>query len=125
MRALSILQPWAWLIVNGHKPVENRTWYTKFRGEILIHAGKRWGPEQRDDVEWVQLTFPGLVLPDTYERGGVVGKATIVDCVQRMSSPWYAGPHGFLLEGAQALPFVPYRGQLGFFEIPRSALEAG
>ena len=39
MKALSIKQPWAWLIVNGFKDIENRTWRTKIRGEFLIHAG--------------------------------------------------------------------------------------
>src|SRR5438045_8559495 len=39
MKALSIRQPWAWLIVNGHKPVENRSWSTKYTGKLLIHAG--------------------------------------------------------------------------------------
>ncbi len=37
---LSIRQPWAWLIVNGYKDIENRTWSTRFRGKVLIHAGK-------------------------------------------------------------------------------------
>jgi len=39
--ALSIWQPWAWLIANGYKDIENRTWWTKFRGPFLIHASKR------------------------------------------------------------------------------------
>ncbi|WP_245839042.1 ASCH domain-containing protein [Yersinia kristensenii] len=38
MKALSIRQPWAWLIVNGYKDIENRTWNTKCRGPVLIHA---------------------------------------------------------------------------------------
>jgi len=42
MRALSVKQPWAWLIVNGYKKIENRNWPTSFRGRIYIHAG-RWG----------------------------------------------------------------------------------
>src|SRR5580765_3071606 len=42
MKALSIRQPWAWLIVNGHKPVENRSWPTKYTGKLLIHAGQRF-----------------------------------------------------------------------------------
>jgi hypothetical protein len=37
--SLSIRQPWAWLIVQGHKPIENRTWPTTYRGPLLIHAG--------------------------------------------------------------------------------------
>lgn len=49
MKALSILQPWAWLITAGHKDIENRRWWTNYRGPFLIHAGKKWGAEQEDD----------------------------------------------------------------------------
>lgn len=38
MKALSIQQPWAWLIVNGYKDVENRDWNTKFRGRFYVHG---------------------------------------------------------------------------------------
>ena len=41
VKALSIQQPWAWLIVNGHKDIENRDWRTNFRGPVAIHAGKK------------------------------------------------------------------------------------
>ena len=37
-KALSIQQPWAWLIVNDHKDIENRDWRTHYRGPVLIHA---------------------------------------------------------------------------------------
>ena len=40
MKALSIQQPWAFLIVNGLKDIENRDWSTTFRGLIYVHAGK-------------------------------------------------------------------------------------
>ena len=39
LKAISIRQPWAWLIVNGYKDVENRVWFAKLRGRVLIHAG--------------------------------------------------------------------------------------
>ena len=39
LKAISIRQPWAWLIVNGYKDVENRTWKAKYTGALLIHAG--------------------------------------------------------------------------------------
>lgn len=119
MRALSILQPWAWLIVHGHKPVENRKWSTTYRGPLLIHAGKRWGPEQRSDLANVRAMFPGLVVPDTFDLGCVVGVATVTDCVQHMHTPWFFGPFGFVLERARPFPKpVPFKGQLGFFEVP-------
>jgi len=51
MKAISIRQPWAWLIVNGYKDIENRSWPTKFRGRVLIHASKGMTRAEYDDVE--------------------------------------------------------------------------
>lgn len=124
MKALSILQPWAWLIVHGYKDIENRNWKTAFRGRILIHAGKRWGREQKDDLEWIRQNFPTIPLPDSFELGGIVGAATVTDCVDQSSSRWFFGEYGFVLAEPATCGFVPWRGQLGFFDIPRSALAA-
>jgi len=112
--ALSIQQPWAWLIVNGYKDVENRTWPTKFRGRIQVHAGKRF---DYAGWEWVRLNFPEIPFPPrgAFQTGGLVGCVEIVDCVQRMDSPWFCGPYGFVLEHGCPLPFVSCRGRLGFF----------
>lgn len=38
--ALSIRQPWAWLILHAGKDIENRTWQTYQRGWFAIHASK-------------------------------------------------------------------------------------
>ncbi len=40
MKVITIKQPWATLIAEGYKEYEFRTWKTKYRGDILIHAGK-------------------------------------------------------------------------------------
>jgi hypothetical protein len=50
-KAISIRQPWAWLIVNGFKDVENRSWKTKYRGPVLVHAGRKI---EKYAYEWVQ-----------------------------------------------------------------------
>lgn len=42
MKALSIRQPWAWLIVAGYKDIENRSWPTNFRGRVYIHASRKF-----------------------------------------------------------------------------------
>lgn len=116
MKALSILQPWAWLIVTGRKDIENRTWGTGFRGEVLIHAGKTYPKRDfKDDAEdW------GDDFPRQREAmiGGIVGVATIVDCVRKSDSKWFNGPYGFVLRDARPLPLTPLRGQLGFFDVP-------
>ena len=78
MKALSIRQPWAWLIVNGYKDIENRTWSTDFRGRIYLHAGKRVKtgdfPEQRDYIR-----ESGLILPEEPPLRAMVGEVTITD----------------------------------------------
>lgn len=124
MKALSISQPWAWLIAQGFKEVENRRWPTAFRGQFLIHATSKWEDEQRADVARIRAAFPGIVLPRKFLLGGIVGHARLVDCVDRCDSHWFAGPYGFVIEDAEPLPFAPCRGELGFFHVSREILEA-
>jgi hypothetical protein len=117
--ALSIQQPWAWLIVNGLKDIENRSWPTRFRGPVLIHAGKKVDTYAAEDVEEGHHPVTGSphlwATPLTWERGGIVGVAEIVDCVTAHSSEWFVGEHGFILRNARPLPFRPCSGKLGFF----------
>jgi hypothetical protein len=110
--ALSIQQPWAWLIVNGYKAVENRDWPTKMRGWIWIHAGKKIDAE---GYQWVRENFPDIPLPTGFDIGGIVGRARLVDCVTEMDSPWFFGRYGFVVEDAEPQPLAPCRGKLGFF----------
>jgi hypothetical protein len=113
--ALSIQQPWAWLIVNGYKPVENRDWSTRVRGWIGIHAGKKF---DREGYDWARATFPDIPLPalkTDYPMGGIVGRARLIDCVRHMDSPWFFGKYGFVMTEAEPLSLLPCRGKLGFF----------
>lgn len=124
IKALSITQPWAWLIAQGHKDIENRRWPTAFRGHFLIHASGKWGHEQAMDLESIRAEFPRLVLPPRFDLGGIVGHAEIVDCVSECDSRWFGGPFGFVIVNASPLPFVPWRGELGFFPAGHELLEA-
>lgn len=121
MKALSIKQPWAWLIANGHKNIENRDWPTNFRGRFLIHASKTM---TKADYHACVLFLMGLpnrnwFLPSFFELkpqcGGIVGEARLVACVTDTSSPWFTGPFGFVIEEAVTFPFQPCKGMLGFF----------
>lgn len=122
---LSIRQPWAWLIVHRHKAIENRSWPTWKRGQILIHAGKAVDHEAIEALRcgWHPVTYGllSLEVPDQFETSGIVGAADLVDCVQQSDSEWFVGPHGFVLANARPLPFVPCRGALGFFKLPEAA----
>jgi hypothetical protein len=120
--ALSIRQPWAWLIVNNWKNIENRPWSTRFRGPVLIHAGKTMTRGDYDAcLFFVDAVFPKLAsaIPscELLERGGIVGVATVIDCVDTHPSEWFCGDYGFVMADARPLPFQACKGRLGFFKI--------
>jgi patatin-like phospholipase/ASCH domain-containing protein len=69
MKSLSIRQPWASLIISGVKDVENRTWPTRYRGPVLIHASLRVDDTSSEDIE---RRF-GVRLPAELPLGGIVG----------------------------------------------------
>ena len=127
MKALSILQPWAWLIANGYKDIDNRNWREgnsglKFRGPFYIHAGtildRRAAAEffaGRHPITGERLPFAvPMNLAD--QCGGIVGEAEIVDCVTQSDSPWFVGPFGFVIRNARPLPFRACREAYGFFD---------
>jgi len=118
MKALSIRQPWAWLIVNGYKDIENRTWRSSFRGSIYVHTGQKLLTDdfqvQRDYIEKL-----GLVLPDSFNLGAIIGEITITDCIDTSVNPWFCGPFGFVLSDPIAYPEpISCKGRLGLLGIP-------
>ena len=124
---LSVRQPWAWLIINAGKDIENRNWSTRLRGKVLIHAAKGiTRAEWKAAWEWVREHCPEAwdkgckeIEAGTIERGGIIGSVEIVDSVNHSESPWFCGKYGFVLRNPQPLPFFPCKGQLGFFKEPR------
>lgn len=130
---LSIRQPWAWAIINVGKDIENRTWKTNYRGRFLIHAAKGCTQAEYYDAKDFCLYAldqkfrgKGIVFPawQNSVRGGIVGVAEIVDCVDRHDSQWFFGPYGFVIRNAQPVEFRPLKGALGFFHLPNGGGEA-
>lgn len=120
MKALTICQPYAHLIAIGAKRVENRTWPTRYRGPLLIHAGK--SREWLGGAESTGMAF-----------GAVIATATLVDClhidaVERGEHtriyPWLrdhehtVGPWCWVLADVAAIPEpVPARGAQGLWNM--------
>jgi hypothetical protein len=121
LKAISIQQPWAWLIVNGIKDIENRTWATRYRGPLLILASQKPCYDYAAVVK--KLKKKGYPLPDSLDRGGIVGIVDLVDCVTHSRSTWFQGPYGFVLENARTLPYTPWKGKLGLFNVPQDAAQ--
>lgn len=115
MKIISIRQPWASLIVSGHKDIENRTWTTRYRGPVLIHASQRPDDVSSEDIERRFGVSPASEEP----LGGVVGVADLVDCLTTHASRWYAqGHYAFVLANARQLPFVRWKGALSLRTAP-------
>ena len=114
---LSIRQPWAWLIATGQKDIENRDWTTKFRGEFLVHAGKRV-PSEAELMD-AERSYGVKIDRSALQYGGIIGAARIVDCVSSHASKWFLGDFGFILADARILPFLPVTGMLGFFTVKK------
>lgn len=122
MKALSIQMPWAWLIVNGWKDIENRSWKTNYRGRIYVHAGKKFDMKAFDWLIARKYLLPAsdgvtaLIL--WWNHSGIIGEVDIIDCVTESKSPWFTGKYGFVLANAKPYkPFIPYKGQQRFFEV--------
>ncbi len=98
MMALSLWQPWAWLVAVGEKVCETRSWSTKYRGPIAIHAAKRRTAAEMvnilrgpDWIHWMRAARKhGLPIDDPRRmigmgglpRGYIVAVADISDVVR-------------------------------------------
>lgn len=119
MKCLSVRQPWAWLICSGKKDVENRTWGTDHRGPILIHAGRTI---EKEDIVWMKRT--ALDLPKHFTTGAIVGMAEVSRCTMKCASEWHnPGCIGWYLTDPVLFDTpIPWRGQLGLFDVPDDAV---
>lgn len=128
MKCLTIWQPWAWAIINGHKIIENRRQSTSHRGPLLIHAGKKFDAEGAD---WLHLQMfcgkiPKIQFPLDYTMGAIVGAVILERCETiwnaRLSgkpiSPWFTGPWGWHMREPIVFdkPF-PLRGRQRIFNV--------
>jgi len=88
VKALSLWQPWASAVACGSKRIETRSWSTKHRGPLAIHAAKRCvkqelifyrcHPYWQGAVGWMWTNAPrawqGL------EFGVIIGVVDLIDC---------------------------------------------
>lgn len=120
-RCLSVRQPWAWAIVAGHKPIENRDWETDYRGPLVIHASKTLGCEPRNfsgECDMVAyLAELEALPPEARLSGGFVGLVELRGCVRAAISPWFTGDVGLELRAIEQWPLIPWQGQRGIWKL--------
>jgi hypothetical protein len=130
VKAVSVRQPWAELIVRGAKSVELRTWYVAHRGALAIHASAERQPER--------VRALGLD-PDALAYGALIGVVQLVDIAPLGAAEFESGREQHLADGpmpsapcfgwrlaepCRLMAAVPLRGRMGLFNVP-DALVAG
>lgn len=135
MKAISIKQPWASLIVHGIKDIENRTWACpkKYIGQrVLIHAGgDKRGFWDLNDIQIHEFRKSKNRLLDTSFKnlpfGAIIGSIEIVGCVKNHPSVWAEkGVYNWVL--ANPVLFenpIPAKGKLSFWDFDGVIEEGG
>lgn len=112
MNAITVRQPWAWLLLSKVKTVENRTWRLPSKYievPLLLHAGL-----QQDPLSPVQQYLDGYAP----QRGGVVGMITFGEPIQNYPSPWaMPGCWHWPVVDVHSLNFFPCTGRQKIFTI--------
>ena len=86
MKAVSIHQPWAWAILHAapeRKNIENRSWATRHRGPLLVHAALSLKSLDAQRAAHWRTVF-GVELPrrEALVFGALLGTVDVIDCVQ-------------------------------------------
>ena len=123
LKAITIKQPWATLIAKGLKKYEFRTWNTKYRGDILIHAGKEIDHEVMKKYAHYKFDYP---------TGCFIAKARLTEVItisedfrkilKKDNEEIYNGVvntkwqgYGFKLEDVKIIKQITAKGQLGLW----------
>ena len=126
MRALTIHQPWAWLIAEGIKDIENRRWETKYRGPLLIHSGKS-RRSMKNGLSFANMAPGAVAVPDAYHLkfGKIIAVVELVDIVQNDASYWAeSGCFNWKLSNAKRLDDpIDCRGHMGLFDPPENIMK--
>ena len=117
MNALSVKQPWAGLIGSGQKTIETRTWYTTYRGDLLICSSQK-----RIDPNKVGMHYYNGKM--CFYLGSTICLVKVVDCVQMKPEhekgamcPVYEDAWAWILEDVRLVKQLPVKGQLSIYEV--------
>lgn len=121
MKALSLRPHWAHAVIHMGKSIENRKWATRYRGPLLIHAGRHLTTAEYEYYcHWAMRH--GLPEPDRagIKSGGLIGRVQLVDIVSKSTSPFFLGPLGWVLADPKPMRFKPLIGQQRLFNINKT-----
>ena len=146
MKALSLTQPWASMVAWGEKRIETRSWSTKHRGLVAIHAAKGWPTTARAFAQTNRYVLAALrariadgriMMADEIPLGAIVAVCRVVDVQltqalvdgltdqERALGNYEPGRYGWRLDDIIELPVpIPCKGSLGLWTVPAQIAEA-
>lgn len=126
MKVLTIKEPFATLIANKVKRIETRSWKTKYRGEIYIHAGVAKIDKKVSERPGLKKLYENLDL----KYGYIICKARLVDCVymdekfmseikknktEYICGHYEIGRYAWILDDVEIIEPIKAKGQLGIW----------
>lgn len=127
MKVLTIKEPFASLIKNGTKKIETRSWKTKYRGELYIHAGITKPPKQLEERKELMKLTQNL----EYDFGYIICKCNLIDCVymtkeyvedmrqnnriEYLCGEYKEGRYAWILDNIEIIGPIKAKGQLGIW----------
>lgn len=124
MKVITIKQPFATLIAEGIKEYEFRTWNTKYRGEIYIHAGKSTDKRAMKKYEHLHLNYPsGFIIAKAILKDSIPIEEKMRNILKEKNAVVYSHVikdkewlgYGFQLEDVQKIEPIEMNGQLGLW----------
>ena len=126
MKVLSIKEPFASLIKEGHKKIETRSFKTSYRGEIYVHASIKKVTDNYEDNKVLNELMKNL----NYNYGNIICKANLVDCKlmdekfleeiknnsqEKSLGIYKLGRYAWILEDIEIIDSIPAKGNLNIW----------
>jgi hypothetical protein len=134
MKAISLWQPLASAMILGVKKYETRSWTTNHRGQLLIHAAKKFPPAARN-FAMIERTLGRI--PARLPFGAIIGSVNLIDikrvedvvqnlpAIERLYGEYLPGWYVWLTDSFTAFNDpIPYRGQQGIFTVPDEVIQS-
>lgn len=127
MKVLSIKEPYASLIMNGIKTIETRSWKTKYRGELYIHASLSNVPKIYNEKEGLKELICGMDM----HYGKIICKCKLIDCIEMtdeyiklmaknnprefICGAYEVGRYAWVLDDVELIDPIEAKGKLGIW----------
>lgn len=129
IKVLTVKQPWAHLIVDNIKDVENRTWQTKYRGELYIHTSKNsfdfWALDYIKNIDNLLYQYVvdyfgiknNKITKHMEQFGSIIGKTNIINILDNSYSVWaMKDSYHWMLKNSSRINPIPCKGKLNIWE---------